>query len=238
MTTRPESLSDLDQRTAFIGRHIGPTEDEQRSMLDHIGYDSLDALMNAAVPGGIRTEAAIALPGATTELDALARLRARADRNIVATSLIGMGYYNTFTPGVIVRRILESPAWYTAYTPYQPEISQGRLEALLNFQTMVSDLCGLDMANASMLDEGTAAAEAMTLARPPPPPPSTRRVATRSSSTATAIPRPSTSSRRGPSRLGSRSSWVTRCAISSRPSRTGVSCSTRALQETSTRSKR
>jgi len=165
MTTRPQALSDLDQRSAFIGRHIGPSDAEKRFMLDRLGYDSLDDLIDAAVPGGIRSEATIALPGATTELEALARLRARADRNIVATSLIGMGYYNTFTPGVIVRRILESPAWYTAYTPYQPEISQGRLEALLNFQTMVSDLSGLDMANASMLDEGTAAAEAMTLAR-------------------------------------------------------------------------
>ena len=134
-------------------------------MLEHLGYDSIEELIDAAVPGGIRTDATIALPGAITELEALVRLRARADRNIVATSLIGMGYYNTFTPSVIVRRILESPAWYTAYTPYQPEISQGRLEALLNFQTMVSDLTGLDIANASMLDEGTAAAEAMTLAR-------------------------------------------------------------------------
>jgi len=165
--TRPKDhkLSELDQREAFIGRHIGPTAAEQAKMLAELGYNTIDDLINDAVPGGIRTEAAIELPGAVTELDALARLRARADRNIVATSLIGMGYSDTFTPSVIVRRILESPAWYTAYTPYQPEISQGRLEALLNFQTMVSDLTGLDIANASMLDEGTAAAEAMTLAK-------------------------------------------------------------------------
>ena len=165
--SRPKDhkLSELDQREAFVGRHIGPSADEQAKMLAELGYNSIDELIDEAVPGGIRTEATVSLPGAITELDALARLRARADRNIVATSLIGMGYSDTFTPSVIVRRILESPAWYTAYTPYQPEISQGRLEALLNFQTMVSDLTGLDIANASMLDEGTAAAEAMTLAR-------------------------------------------------------------------------
>ncbi|MCP3936576.1 MAG: aminomethyl-transferring glycine dehydrogenase, partial [Actinomycetia bacterium] len=164
MTNLP-TISALADSDAFVGRHIGPSQQEVTHMLDYLGYESLEDLVEAAVPGGIRTESALSLPPATTELDALARLRARANRNIVATSLIGMGYYDTFTPSVIVRRLLESPAWYTAYTPYQPEISQGRLEALLNFQTMISDLTGLDMANASLLDEGTAAAEAMTLAR-------------------------------------------------------------------------
>jgi glycine dehydrogenase len=158
--TRP-----LDAHDSFVTRHVGPSAAEIDHMLATIGYRTLDELIDAAVPGGIRTEAVMQLPEPTTELGALAKLRARADRNVVATSLIGMGYYDTFTPSVIVRRVLESPAWYTAYTPYQPEISQGRLEALLNFQTMVADLTAMDMANASMLDEGTAAAEAMTLAR-------------------------------------------------------------------------
>ncbi|MCB0992330.1 MAG: aminomethyl-transferring glycine dehydrogenase, partial [Acidimicrobiales bacterium] len=158
-------ISQLSDEAAFIGRHIGPSDDDIAQMLSYLGYDSLEALIDAAVPGGIRTNSVLNVPAPTSELEALARLRAKADRNVVNTSLIGMGYHDTFTPSVIVRRLLESPAWYTAYTPYQPEISQGRLEALLNFQTMVSDLAGLDMANASLLDEGTAAAEAMTLAR-------------------------------------------------------------------------
>ncbi|NOX29741.1 MAG: aminomethyl-transferring glycine dehydrogenase [Actinobacteria bacterium] len=155
----------LEPHESFVIRHVGPSESEIEHMLAEVGYSSLDDLIDAAVPGGIRSDAVRKLPEPTTELGALERLRARADRNVVATSLIGMGYYDTFTPSVIVRRLLESPAWYTAYTPYQPEISQGRLEALLNFQTMVSDLTAMDMANASLLDEGTAAAEAMTLAR-------------------------------------------------------------------------
>ena len=163
MTTRRSNP--LAPHERFDRRHIGPSDAEIEHMLETIGVGSLDELIDAAVPGGIRTEAALQLPEPTTELGALERLRARADRNVVATSLIGMGYHDTFTPSVIVRRLLESPAWYTAYTPYQPEISQGRLEALLNFQTMVSDLTAMDMANASLLDEGTAAAEAMTLAR-------------------------------------------------------------------------
>ena len=149
----------------FAGRHIGPSPDEQRRMLDAVGYGSVEELMDAAIPEVIRWHGTLDLPPAASEAEALAELRALADRNTVHVSMIGLGYYGTFTPGVIRRNVLESPAWYTAYTPYQPEISQGRLEALLNFQTMITDLTGLATANASMLDEGTAAAEAMTLAR-------------------------------------------------------------------------
>ncbi len=133
-------------------------------MLDAIGYTSLDDLLADAVPAGIREKLALALPPAASEAQAAAELRALAARNQVLTSMIGLGYYDTITPAVIRRNVLESPAWYTAYTPYQPEISQGRLEALLNFQTMVEDLTGLPVAGASVLDEGTAAAEAMALA--------------------------------------------------------------------------
>ena len=147
----------------FVPRHIGPTPDEQTAMLATLGYDTLDALVDAAVPNGIRERAALALPAPTTETDALAQLRALAARNEVFTSLIGLGYHDTITPPVILRNVLENPAWYTAYTPYQPEISQGRLEALLNFQTMIADLTGMEIANASLLDEGTAAAEAMAM---------------------------------------------------------------------------
>ncbi|WP_213454705.1 aminomethyl-transferring glycine dehydrogenase [Rhizomonospora bruguierae] len=151
--------------TAFADRHIGPTPEDQRRMLDAVGYGSVDELMDAAIPEVIRWHGTLDLPPAGTEEQALAELRAIAGRNTVATSMIGLGYHGTHTPPVIRRNVLENPAWYTAYTPYQPEISQGRLEALLNFQTMVADLTGLATANASMLDEGTAAAEAMTLAR-------------------------------------------------------------------------
>src|SRR3954453_8924784 len=134
-------------------------------MLKTIGYASLDALMDAAIPEVIRWHGSLELPAGASEEETIAELREIAGRNTVATSMVGLGYYGTFTPAVIRRNVLENPAWYTAYTPYQPEISQGRLEALLNFQTMVTDLTGLATANASMLDEGTAAAEAMTLAR-------------------------------------------------------------------------
>ena len=136
-------------------------------MLAALGYDSLDALMTAAVPTSIRMGEVLnsAIPAAATEREALAELAGLAEQNTVRTSMIGLGYYGTITPAVIQRNVLENPSWYTAYTPYQPEISQGRLEALINFQTMVSDLTGLDTANASMLDEGTAVVEGMLLAR-------------------------------------------------------------------------
>jgi len=150
--------------TDFAVRHIGPTPAEQRHMLDSLGYSSLDELTAAALPEGT-PPADLHLPDPLTETQALAELRRMAGRNQVLTSMIGLGYYDTITPAVIRRNVLENPAWYTAYTPYQPEISQGRLEALLNFQTMVADLTALPWAGASLLDEATAAAEAMTLAR-------------------------------------------------------------------------
>ncbi|MBI3296921.1 MAG: aminomethyl-transferring glycine dehydrogenase [Elusimicrobia bacterium] len=148
----------------FERRHVSPDEAEQQAMLAALGYQSLDALMDAAVPKSIRLFAPPVLPEALSEQEALAELRALAAKNQVWRSYIGAGYHGTFTPGVILRNVLENPGWYTQYTPYQPEISQGRLEALLNFQTMVSDLTGLPVANASLLDEATAAAEAMALA--------------------------------------------------------------------------
>ncbi|MFC3502971.1 aminomethyl-transferring glycine dehydrogenase [Micromonospora krabiensis] len=149
----------------FATRHIGPGPDDERRMLEAVGYGSIDELMDAAIPEVIRWHGTLDLPDPATEAEAIAELRALAGHNTVAVSMIGLGYHGTHTPAVIRRNVLENPAWYTAYTPYQPEISQGRLEALLNFQTMVTDLTGLATANASMLDEGTAAAEAMTLAR-------------------------------------------------------------------------
>ncbi|MDL4812904.1 aminomethyl-transferring glycine dehydrogenase [Actinomadura opuntiae] len=151
-------------RSTFADRHVGPSPDERARMLAAIGYSGAEALVDDAVPAGIRTSRPLELPPALSETAALARLRELASRNTVLTSMIGLGYHGTTTPGVILRNVLENPGWYTAYTPYQPEISQGRLEALLNFQTAVSDLTGLPVANASMLDEGTAAAEAMALA--------------------------------------------------------------------------
>ncbi|MFI7246585.1 aminomethyl-transferring glycine dehydrogenase [Micromonospora chalcea] len=149
----------------FADRHIGPGPADERRMLEAVGYSSVDELMDAAIPEVIRWHGTLDLPAPASEREAIAELRALAARNTVAVSMIGLGYHGTHTPAVIRRNVLENPAWYTAYTPYQPEISQGRLEALLNFQTMVTDLTGLATANASMLDEGTAAAEAMTLAR-------------------------------------------------------------------------
>ncbi|PTL73442.1 glycine dehydrogenase (aminomethyl-transferring) [Rathayibacter caricis DSM 15933] len=150
----------------FESRHIGTDADAQRTMLAALGYDSVDALVTAAVPESIRVrDLAPVLPEPATETEALAELRALAARNTVRRPLIGLGYHGTLTPAVIKRNVLENPSWYTAYTPYQPEISQGRLEALINFQTMVSDLTGLDTAGASMLDEGTAVVEAMLLTR-------------------------------------------------------------------------
>ncbi len=149
----------------FADRHLGPDADDIDAMLATVGYDSLDALVDATVPGAIRITEPLGLAAIPDEADALARIRELADLNQPMVSLIGCGYSRSRTPNVILRNVLENPAWYTAYTPYQPEISQGRLEALLNFQTMVSDLCGMDLANASLLDEATAAAEAMTMAR-------------------------------------------------------------------------
>jgi glycine dehydrogenase len=149
----------------FDHRHIGPAEAGQARMLEVVGYSSLDELTAAALPAGIAVDGELTLPAPLTEDEALAELRRLASMNTVATSMIGLGYYGTHTPAVIRRNVLENPAWYTAYTPYQPEISQGRLEALLNFQTMIEDITALPVAGASMLDEATAAAEAMTLAR-------------------------------------------------------------------------
>jgi glycine dehydrogenase len=157
-------LDALEQKDDFVRRHVGPSEAEIATMLETLGLDSLDALVDRAVPKSIRSRAPLDLPGGRTESDVLGALRALAAQNRVLTSMIGLGYYGTITPAVILRNVLENPGWYTAYTPYQPEISQGRLEALLNFQTMVMDLTGMEIANASLLDEATAAAEAMALA--------------------------------------------------------------------------
>jgi glycine dehydrogenase len=159
------SLRDLEHHAAFLERHIGPNDAEVAHMLAVIGYDSLDAMTDAIVPGGIKSTQPLALPAPVTEVEALAKIRTIADRNQVFRSFIGQGYYGTHVPNVILRNILENPAWYTAYTPYQAEISQGRMEALINFQTMCGDLTGMEIANASLLDEATAAAEAMTLAK-------------------------------------------------------------------------
>src|ERR1700723_3225064 len=150
--------------TTFARRHIGPAPRDVAAMLQALGSTSLTALMAETLPGSIRQQAPLDLGTALSETEALAHMRELALRNQVFTSLIGQGYSGTILPAVIQRNILENPAWYTAYTPYQPEISQGRLEALFNFQTMITDLAGLDVANASLLDEATAAAEAMALA--------------------------------------------------------------------------
>ena len=163
----PRTLADLERRDAFVARHIGPSDADQSAMLDALGYGSRKALIDAIVPAAIRRPTsgaqAMALAEALPEHEALEKLAALAAQNQVFRSFIGQGYHGCFTPGVILRNVLENPAWYTAYTPYQPEISQGRLEAIINFQTMVSELTAMDIANASMLDEATAAAEAMTL---------------------------------------------------------------------------
>ena len=158
------SLHELESAVPFAARHIGLSAADQRRMLDALGYAALDDLLGDAVPASIREKLALALPPAVSEADAAAELRALAARNQPLTTMIGLGYYGTRTPAVIRRNVLENPAWYTAYTPYQPEISQGRLEALINFQTLVEDLTGLPVAGASVLDEATAAAEAMALA--------------------------------------------------------------------------
>ncbi len=163
--TATPSLRELEHHSAFVERHIGPNDTEIEHMLQAIGHESLDSMTNAIVPGRIKSPSPLALPEAIDEVEALARIRGIARKNRVLRSFIGQGYYGTHTPNVILRNILENPAWYTAYTPYQAEISQGRMEALINFQTMVADLTGMEIANASLLDEATAAAEAMTLAK-------------------------------------------------------------------------
>jgi glycine dehydrogenase len=163
---RPGNRSEgLEPFEDFLRRHVGPSHEDQDGMLKVLGYETLDGLVDAAVPGSVRSLGTLDLPPAVSEYQVLDELRRLAQSNTIAEPMIGLGYYGTITPGVIRRNVLESPAWYTAYTPYQPEISQGRLEALLNFQTMVTDLTGLDTANASLLDESTAVAEAVTLMR-------------------------------------------------------------------------
>ncbi len=165
MSKNTPSLRELEHSHAFVERHIGPNDAEIAQMLDVVGHASLDALTDAIVPAGIKSPAPLALPESLTEVEALAKIRAIADKNQVFRTFIGQGYYGTLTPNVILRNVLENPAWYTAYTPYQAEISQGRMEALINFQTLCADLTGMEIANASLLDEATAAAEAMTLAK-------------------------------------------------------------------------
>ena len=160
-----KSLAELENTSEFIARHIGIDDAAEAHMLSVLGAASRRALMEAIVPRSIARSSVMAIPAPVTEAEALKQLKAIASKNKVLKSFIGQGYYDTYTPGVILRNILENPAWYTAYTPYQAEISQGRMEALINFQTMVCDLTGMPMANASMLDEATAAAEAMTLAK-------------------------------------------------------------------------
>jgi len=165
MTKPRRTLVELEMRGDFIRRHIGPGETQLAEMLAALGLKSLDELVDKAVPAGIRCDELPKLPEAMSERETLSYLRQMAGRNRVFTTMIGMGYYGTVTPSVIVRNVLENPGWYTAYTPYQAEVSQGRLEVLLNFQQMVMDLTGMELANASLLDEGTAAAEAMAMAR-------------------------------------------------------------------------
>ena len=158
-------LGELENPAEFIPRHIGVSEADERHMLSVIGEATRRALVDSIVPRAFARTSAMKLPPPVGEAAALQELRAIAERNQVFRSFLGQGYYGTYTPGVILRNILENPAWYTAYTPYQAEISQGRMEALVNFQTMVCDLTAMPIANASMLDEATAAAEAMTLVR-------------------------------------------------------------------------
>ncbi len=165
MAVETRALSELEHHNEFTHRHVGPDSAEQQAMLETLGVSTLQELIEQTVPDSIRLDDALDMDLGITEVAALAELKALADQNKVNKSYIGMGYNNTFVPNVILRNVLENPGWYTAYTPYQPEISQGRLEALLNYQQMVMDLTGMDLANASLLDEATAAAEAMTLCK-------------------------------------------------------------------------
>jgi glycine dehydrogenase len=160
MPANPKTLA-----ADFASRHIGPSPSDVEAMLTTLGVSSLDALIEQTVPASIRHPKPLEHGPAMSEVEVLAHLKGIAAKNQIFSSFIGMGYHGTHLPGVILRNILENPAWYTAYTPYQPEISQGRLEALINYQTMITDLTGLDVSNASLLDEATAAAEAMTVAR-------------------------------------------------------------------------
>ena len=163
MTNQLKSL--LAHANAFAPRHLSPTAAEVASMLETIGVPDLDGLVDESIPSHIRMEGRLRLPDALSEREVIDHMRSLAGQNTVLRSLIGMGYSDCITPPVILRNVLENPGWYTQYTPYQAEISQGRLEALINFQTMVADLTGLPLANASLLDEGTAAAEAMAVCR-------------------------------------------------------------------------
>src|SRR5216117_3604352 len=162
MTATTPAVS-LREPETFAARHIGPRSANVAAMLELLGYENLDALIDAAVPRRIRMTQRLAIHPGKTEYDALRAMRQVASRNELYRSYLGMGYNDCITPAVIQRNILENPGWYTAYTPYQAEIAQGRLEALLNFQTMVMDLTAMEIANASLLDEATAAAEAMTM---------------------------------------------------------------------------
>src|SRR6476661_5850001 len=156
-------LAALEAADGFVARHIGPSESDIAAMLHEVGVATLDDLAAKTVPQAIRTNQALVLPPPIDEAAVIAELRGLAAKNVLKKSLIGMGYHGTHTPPVIQRNVLESPGWYTAYTPYQAEIAQGRLEALLNFQTMICELTAMEIANASLLDEATAAAEAMTM---------------------------------------------------------------------------
>ena len=159
------TLEALQYKEEFIDRHIGPSEKQIREMLDELQLKSLDELIRNTVPASIALKKPLALATPLTENDALAKLKAVASKNSSTRSFIGLGYYDTYTPNVILRNVLENPGWYSAYTPYQPEISQGRLECLLNFQQMTLDFTAMELANASLLDEATAVAEAMALAK-------------------------------------------------------------------------
>src|ERR1700726_3863637 len=163
MHARERKIDICQSGSDFARRHIGPNEEEVRAMLHKVGFERLDDLIDATIPKNIRLDRQLKLPEAKSETEALAELRAIENKNKIVRSFIGAGYHGCITPPVIQRNILENPGWYTAYTPYQAEIAQGRLEALLNFQQMIMDLTALDIANASLLDEATAAAEAMTL---------------------------------------------------------------------------
>jgi glycine dehydrogenase len=150
-------------RNAFVNRHIGPDNSDTQKMLSAIGFSSVDELIEKTVPAHIRLKQELNLPDAMSEFEYLKELKGKASKNKLNRNYIGRGYYGTVTPSVILRNVLENPGWYTAYTPYQAEISQGRLEALLNYQTMIIDLTGMEIANASLLDEGTAAGEALIM---------------------------------------------------------------------------